>query len=377
VRLYKLAFQLFKLAPAEPAHHVVFGALRAFMAARPMRALARRLLATRDPILEIEALGERFPGPLGLAAGFDKNAEGPDALTALGFAFIEVGTVTALAQPGNPKPRLFRLPADRALVNRMGFNNHGSERVAARLAAAPPESLVAVNIGKTKITPEEDAPGDYAASARALGPHARFVIINVSSPNTPGLRNLQRAEALAPIITAVRDALAESSPNRRVPLLVKIAPDLADEDVDAVADLALREGLDGIVATNTTIARSGLTSDPADVERIGAGGLSGPVLAPRSLELLARLYRRVGHRLVLVSVGGIETADDAWLRITHGATLLELYTGFIYEGPLVAHAIHAGLADRLRKEGFRDLASAVGSAVETAPRVTPRNSAEP
>ena len=175
----------------------------------------------------------------------------------------------------------------------------------------------------------------------------------------------------------MRDALDASSPGRRVPLLVKIAPDLADEDVDAVADLALSEGLDGIVATNTTISRSGLVTDAAEVDRIGAGGLSGPVLASRSLALLGRLYRRVGKRLTLVSVGGIETADDAWQRITHGATLLELYTGFIYQGPLVAHAIHKGLADRLRREGFSDIASAVGSAIATSHADSMRDAREP
>jgi dihydroorotate dehydrogenase len=364
--VYKLAFRLFKLIPAEPAHRLVFAGLRAFMAPGFVRRLAQRVLAPNHPSLAVEALGLRFPGPLGLAAGFDKNAEGPDALTALGFGFIEIGTVTAQAQDGNPRPRLFRLPDDRALVNRMGFNNHGADRVAARLRDAPPESVVAVNIGKTKVVPDEGAALDYAASARLLAPAAAFVIINVSSPNTPGLRSLQRAEALAPIIVAVRGALDEACPHRRVPLLVKIAPDLADEDVDAVADLALRESLDGIVATNTTIARTGLNSEAAEVERAGAGGLSGPPVAARSLELLDRLYRRVGDKVTLVSVGGIETADDAWQRITHGATLLELYTSFIYRGPLVAFRIHEGLKQRLAENGFANLRDAVGSAIKPA-----------
>jgi len=375
--VYKLAFRLFKLIPAEPAHRLVFACLRAFMAPTAVRRLARRVLAPSHPSLEVEAFGLRFPGPLGLAAGFDKNAEGPDALTALGFGFIEIGTVTAQAQAGNPKPRLFRLPDDRALVNRMGFNNDGADRVAARLRDAPPESVVAVNIGKTKVVPDAGAALDYAASARLLAPAAAFVIINVSSPNTPGLRSLQRSEALAPIIAAVRSALDEACPQRHVALAVKIAPDLADEDVDAVADLAVREGLDGIVATNTTIARTGLSSEPAEVERTGAGGLSGPPVAARSLALLERLYRRVGDKVTLVSVGGIETADDAWQRITHGATLLELYTSFIYKGPLVAFRIHEGLKERLAENGFAHLRDAVGSAIRANRATTTGDVAQP
>lgn len=360
--LYDLAFRLFSLFPAELAHEIVFGGLRASMRVPGVRRATAHKLAPSDPALAVRAFGTMFPGPLGLAAGFDKNALGPDALAALGFGFVEVGTVTARPQPGNDKPRLFRLKADRALVNRMGFNNDGAERVRERLLQRAPRSILAVNIGKTKVVSEAEAAYDYAASARALGRFAAFVVVNVSSPNTPGLRDLQRAEALAPILREVRAALDESTPERRVPLLVKIAPDLADADVDAVADLALSLGLDGIVATNTTIRREGLASAPSTVVSCGAGGLSGPPLKARSLALLERLYARVGREVAIVSAGGIANADDAWERIVRGATLLELYTSFIYEGPLVAHRIHEGLRAKLHAHSMTNIEQAIGSA---------------
>src|SRR5690242_7267564 len=231
-----------------------------------MGALVRRICAPRDPILRVRAFGRELPGPLGLAAGFDKDAKGVNALLALGFGFVEVGTVTAEAQPGNPKPRLFRLPRDRALVNRMGFNNEGAAAAARRLVHRA-AGTVGVNIGKTKRVPEEGALADFAASAERLAPLADYLVVNVSSPNTPGLRDLQATAKLRPLLAAVRAACDLASPMRRVPLLVKIAPDLADDDIDAVADLALELGLDGIIATNTTISRAGLATPAPAVER--------------------------------------------------------------------------------------------------------------
>lgn len=290
-------------------------------------------------------MGLDFPNPIGLAAGFDKDAVGFEALGAMGFGFVEVGTLTGQPQSGNPKPRLFRLPKDRALINRMGFNNHGSADAVARLKQ-PHETIVGVNIGKTKIVPEEEAISDYVASAKRVGPHADYVVVNVSSPNTPGLRNLQATEKLSPLLAAVREALNEVSPSRRVPLLVKIAPDLADEDVDAVADLATDLGLDGIIATNTTIRRDGLQSSPDEIEACGAGGLSGPPVHDRSLEVLKRLRARVGDELVLISVGGIETPEQARERLDAGATLVQIYTAFIYEGPLLPSRLAKGIAKR-------------------------------
>jgi dihydroorotate dehydrogenase len=343
---------LFLVAP-ERIHTWVFALLRGVTAASPPRRVLTRSLAPRDPVLASTVFGVRFPGPLGLAAGFDKDGSGLKTWGALGFGYAEVGTVTAQAQPGNPTPRMFRLPEDRALLNRMGFNNHGAGALALRLARHHPDVPIGVNIGKTKATPPEHAVADYAESARLVGPLAAFLVVNVSSPNTPGLRDLQAVSSLRPILAAVR---AQTSK----PVLVKIAPDLSDADVDEIADLAVELGLAGIVATNTTVSREGLATP--GVDELGPGGISGPPVAQRSAEVLRRLYRRVGDRLVLISVGGIETADDAWDRITSGASLLQGYTGFVYGGGLWAKGIHDGIARRLHDGGFASLADAVGSA---------------
>lgn len=359
--LYRFLLRpLLYLLPAETAHHVTFSMLRAFARVRPFRALLRAVFSATSPALETRALGMRLPNPIGLAAGFDKDAQGFEALGALGFGFVEVGTLTGQAQPGNPKPRLFRLPADRALVNRMGFNNGGSAAAAERLAV-PRDTRVGVNLGKSKVVAEEDAPADYVLSAERLAPLADYVVVNVSSPNTPGLRNLQAVEKLQPLLVAVREAIDRvASPTRRVPLLVKIAPDLADEDVDQVADLAVQLGLDGIIATNTTISRVGLRSHPAQVEACGAGGLSGAPLEARSLAVLKRLRARVGSGMTLVAVGGVETPEHAYARIRAGATLIQVYTGLIYHGPMLPKRLARGLERLARRDGFERVADAVG-----------------
>jgi dihydroorotate dehydrogenase len=336
---------LFFALPAETAHHLAFAGLRAAMKL-PIS------LAPRDAAVSIDLFGATFANPVGLAAGFDKDAIGIDALGRLGFGFVEVGTLTALAQPGNEKPRMFRLPKDRAIINRLGFNNRGSADAVPRLAR-PRSIVVGVNIGKSKIA--EDPIADYATSASRVAPYADYLVVNVSSPNTPGLRDLQNVEKLRPILSAVKDASARATPVPP-PLLVKIAPDLSDDDVDAVADLALDLGLTGIVATNTTITRDGLQTDTS---RFGNGGLSGPPLKRRALEVLRRLRART-DRLVLISVGGIEDADDAWERILAGASLVQLYTGFIYGGPLAPRRIAMGLAERARKAGFERVSDAIG-----------------
>jgi len=342
----------------EQAHHAAFAGIRA---ARPvLRGLDRfdhrGRLGHRGTV---RAMGIDFPAPLGLAAGFDKNAVGIDALAALGFGFVEVGTVTAEPQPGNPRPRLVRLPADRAVVNRMGFNNDGAEAVARRLerrrsrlgsasgGRTGTRPVVGINIGKTKVVPEDAAIGDYEKSTTLLAPYADYLVVNVSSPNTPGLRDLQSVAKLEPLLRAVRRR-ADDVVDREVPLLVKIAPDLDDDDVLAVADLALAIGLDGIVATNTTTARTGLLSSPEAVERAGAGGLSGAPLRQRALEVLRLLRGRVGDAVTLVGVGGIATPDDAVERLAAGADLLQAYTGFVYEGPLWPRRINAALAKERR-----------------------------
>lgn len=369
--MYRLLFRsvLSHLDP-ERAHRLAFGAIRATAAVPGVRtAVGAALAPPPDPALRVSALGLRFPGPLGLAAGFDKNAVGVDGLAMMGFDFVEVGTVTARPQPGNPRPRLFRLVPDRALVNRMGFNNEGSAAVAARLArrdrarrSARSRAVVGVNIGKSKVVPESEAVADYTLSAERLAPHADYLVVNVSSPNTPGLRDLQAVDRLRPLLTAVRET-ADRVRGARVPLLVKIAPDLADEDVDAVADLARDIGLDGVIATNTTVARTGLVSPDAEVARCGAGGLSGAPLRQRALEVLRRLYSRTEGRLTLIGVGGIETADDVWDRVLAGATLVQGYSGFVYRGPAWAREIHRGLARRLAASPYATLTEAVGADV--------------
>ncbi|NIL78767.1 Dihydroorotate dehydrogenase (quinone) [Rhodococcus sp. B10] len=353
--LYRALLRLMFLLPPEKIHHIAFGAMRAVTAFAPLRALVQKILVVDDPLLRSTVFGVEFPAPLGLAAGFDKNADGVDAWGPLGFGFAEIGTVTAQAQPGNPQPRLFRLPDDRALVNRMGFNNHGAGAAAGILRGRRGMIPIGANIGKTKVTPAAEAAADYTASATLLGPLADFLVVNVSSPNTPGLRDLQAVESLRPILSAVQSVVS-------IPVLVKIAPDLSDDDIDAVADLAVELELDGIVATNTTISRTGLRTDRAVVEAAGAGGVSGAPVAERSLEVLRRLYARVGGRIALISVGGIETPDQAWERITAGASLVQGYTGFIYGGPFWMRRINKGIAERVRAGGFSTLSDAVGSA---------------
>jgi len=359
--MYRFLYWLvLRRLPAEGTHRVAFAMLRALVALPGLARLLQHLLAPNDPALAVRAFGHALPGPLGLAAGFDKDAKGVRALLALGFGFVEIGTVTAEAQPGNPKPRMFRLPRDRALINRMGFNNDGAVAAAHRLAHRG-AGAVGVNIGKTKRVAEADAIADFTASAQRLAPLADYLVVNVSSPNTPGLRDLQAVDKLRPLLAAVRAACDLASPLRKVPLLVKIAPDLADADIDAVADLALELALDGIIATNTTIARTGLATPGDTVAALGAGGLSGPPVRDRALEVLRRLRARVGTRVTLVAVGGIETGDDAWQRIRAGATLVQAYTGFIYGGPAWPHKVHRELAAKLRAARLTSIEQAIGA----------------
>ena len=324
--IYNLVFRLFfSKLDAEQAHHLVVAGLRLASALRLTRS---RFKASHH----VNALGLEFAGPFGIAAGFDKNAVMVRALGDLGFSHVEIGTVTALAQPGNDRPRLFRLVRDRALINRMGFNNEGAHAVADRLGRLRAKHgnnlpIIGVNIGKSKAVDVADAVADYQTSAKLLAPFADYLAVNVSSPNTPGLRSLQEVSALRPILQAV---LSESL---GLPVLVKIAPDLADADILEVADLALELGLAGIIATNTTISRDGLITSPERVAEIGAGGLSGAPLNARSLEVLRLLRDHLNGRLAIISVGGIETREQLLERIANGATLVQGYTGFIYQGP--------------------------------------------
>ena len=341
--MYRILFTLVlsKLDP-ERAHHLAFVVIKAL----PILGIGRlvRRFTRPDPSLKTQALGREFDSPFGVAAGFDKDGEAVIGLGQLGFGHVEVGTITAVAQPGNEKPRLFRLIPDHAVINRMGFNNGGAAAAAERLvtiARRPNRPVLGVNIGKSRVVAVEDATDDYLASARALAPIADYLVVNVSSPNTPGLRGLQELEQLEPLLAAVK---AEAE---RVPLLVKIAPDLTDDQVEKIAGLVVRIGLDGIIATNTTIAREGLRTDPAIVEAAGAGGLSGAPLAARALEVLRLIRSIVPADLCVISVGGVETADDVAERLAAGATLVQGYTAFLYRGPLWARQINRGLA-RLR-----------------------------
>jgi len=346
---------LFRL-PAERAHHLGALVLRFFAFARPATRLLRRLTGPPDPALRTHALGRELPSPIGLAAGFDKDARLFDGALALGFGFVEVGTVTAHPQPGNDPPRLARLPADRALLNRFGFNNAGAAAAALRLGRRDRTAgVVGANVGKSKVAPLEDAAEDYRASTRTVAPVSDFLVVNVSSPNTVGLRSLQDPEALRPILAAV---LAEASGR---PVLLKVAPDLADDELDALADLALELELAGMIATNTTIDRSVLRDRAAADAAFEGGGISGAPLKARALAVLRRLHARTDGRLLLVAAGGIETAQDAWERVQAGATLLEVYTAFVYEGPGFAARLGRELAALARAQGYARVQDAVGT----------------
>ncbi|TFD51603.1 quinone-dependent dihydroorotate dehydrogenase [Cryobacterium frigoriphilum] len=338
--MYPLFFSLVlsRLDP-ERAHHLAFSVIRRLPALGVGRGVNR--FTRPDPRLEVMTLGLRFASPFGVAAGFDKDGEAVLGLGQLGFGHVEVGTITALAQPGNAKPRLFRLIADRAVINRMGFNNRGAASARLRLTelrTARRRPVLGINIGKSRVTAVDDATADYLDSTRLLAPLADYLVVNVSSPNTPGLRGLQEIDRLAPLLRAVKAAAGGT------PLLVKIAPDLSDEEVTRVARLAVELGLDGISATNTTLSRAGLATDAAIVTAAGAGGLSGAPLHDRSLAVLRLIRAVVPREFCVISVGGVETAEQVAERLHAGATLVQGYTAFLYRGPLWARQINRGLA---------------------------------
>lgn len=318
--------------------------------------------APTNAALERHLWGLRFPNPLGLAAGFDKSARLPHVWQRFGFGFAELGTITALAQPGNPKPRLFRLSEAEALINRLGFNNDGAEAVALRLrrrlATRPAAIPLGINIGKSAVAELADAPADYRQSYRLLAGLADYVTINVSSPNTKGLRDLQAATALATIVDAVRSMPLGDTPHP--PLLVKIAPDLDDGQLRDIVDVALERGVDGLIATNTTTGRDGLPASLAATSQ--AGGLSGRPLAARSTAVVRRLRSLTEGRLPIIGVGGIFDGDDAFEKIEAGADLVQMYTGFVYGGPAAPRRVIARLLQRLEQSGFDSVAAAVGSA---------------
>lgn len=309
------------------------------------------------PALEVGRFGLRFSSPLGVAAGFDKNGVVVNQLASLGFGFVEVGTVTFEPQPGNPKPRLFRLQADRALINRLGFNNDGAAVIAERLRKIERRCVIGVNIGKNREVPIEEATANYLKCFDLIHPVADYIVVNISSPNTPNLRELQQAESLDGLIGALQNRNSELG---RKPLLVKIAPDLTEAEIEQAVDVCVLNDVAGIIATNTTISRDGLRT--ADVEDIGAGGLSGKPLAKRSTEVISLIYKYSNSKLPIIGVGGIFSAEDAFEKIAAGASLVQAYTGFVYAGPTFAGDVNSGLAAIIRDRGFTNIDEAVGSA---------------
>ena len=345
---------LFRLAP-ETAHELALHSLSLL----PSRILAKRS-STQNPI---SRFGLLFSNPVGLAAGFDKNGIALRPLAALGFGFIEAGTVTLHPQPGNPRPRLFRLSEDQALINRAGFNNEGAAAFVKRVERNRPDCVLGVSIGKSKITPLEEATEDYLASFELVYNVADYVAVNVSSPNTPQLRELQQSQQLSGLLAALqaRGHELEQQHQKRVPLLVKLSPDLERRDLEMIVEVIQSLQIDGIIASNTTISRENLVTDSNVVTAAGEGGLSGKPLKSRSTQMIAQLYELTSGRIPLIGVGGIFTARDAWEKICAGASLVQLYTGFIYQGPNIANEINEGLARILAREKFASIDAAVGS----------------
>jgi dihydroorotate dehydrogenase len=338
-----------RLLPAETAHR---STVRLIGVAGPLLPAA----AGDDPRLAVQALGLTFRNPLGLAAGFDKNAEVPDTMLRLGFGFVECGTVTPRPQSGNPRPRLFRLPHDRAVINRMGFNNDGMDAVAARLQRRARKGIVGINIGANKDS--SDRVADYRLAFARLAPLADYVVVNVSSPNTPGLRDLQRREELERLLESLAGERAKLQ--TATPLLLKIAPDLEESDLDGIAHAALAFDLHGMIVTNTTVARPAGLRDHRARE---AGGLSGAPLFARSTGVLKAVRARVGDKLVLVGAGGVSSGADAYAKIRAGATLVQLYTALVFEGPGLIRRIKRDLLALLARDGFSNVAQAVGADV--------------
>jgi dihydroorotate dehydrogenase len=340
---------LFSL-PAETAHELGVEAMKLGFAPKP-----------RDlpDFGEMERFGLKFPNPLGIAAGFDKNGVVINQLAALGFGFVEVGTVTYRPQRGNEKPRLFRLPDDKALINRLGFNNDGAEKIAERLSKLRRNCVVGVNIGKNKDVPNEEAVDNYLTCFELVHPVADYIAVNVSSPNTPNLRELQQADNLETLLKALQDRNTKLG---RKPLLVKIAPDLSEAEIEGIVDTCLGLKIDSIIATNTTVSRMGLKT--ANPERFGSGGLSGKPLANRSNEVISKIYSFSGGKLPVIGVGGVFTAQDAFAKITAGASLVQAYTGFIYGGMSFPQDLLSGLAEIMKKKGFNKLHDAIGSGTD-------------
>ncbi|HSF29931.1 MAG TPA: quinone-dependent dihydroorotate dehydrogenase [Candidatus Tectomicrobia bacterium] len=361
IGLYRLLLQpLFVRIDPERAHHLTLWLLQQLARMPSVQKLWQRWRPLEHGALQSQVAGLHFPNPVGLAAGFDKNAVAVGAFPTLGFGFVEVGTVTPRPQVGNPRPRLFRLPADQALINRLGFNNDGAAAVARRLRTSPHGIPVGINLGKNADTPLEQALDDYCAGLEALFDVGDYLVVNVSSPNTPGLRTLQGRAHLGTLLSGVQAANRALAHVRRVqprPLFVKIAPDLKPDELDDVVAAVQACALDGIIATNTTLERGELRTPTSE-----AGGLSGCPLRHRSTAVIRHVYRRAQGRMPIIGVGGIFSADDAYEKICAGASLVQLYTGLIYQGPGLPHRINVGLVRLLQRDGLTHLSQAVGRA---------------
>jgi len=352
--------------PPERAHYLSMGAFKTLLTPGFVGSMFRRRYEVIDPSLKSSVLGLEFQNPVGLAAGFDKDARWFPQLASLGFGHVEVGTITGQAQSGNPQPRLFRLVADKAIINRMGFNNGGCDGAAKRLAAtrkSRPTDVLGVNIGKTKIVPVEKATQDYLLSFERLYTFADYFTVNVSSPNTPGLRTLQNREPLIELLGSLQSLNSNLASDHEIapkPVLLKIAPDVSEEQLDDIVSILKEVKLDGIIATNTTISREGLSTPSEKIETIGNGGLSGLPLTIRSRRVVANLYSQLKGEIPIIGVGGISNGEDAWQMILAGANLVQVYTGFIYGGPGFVRDINRHIAVKLKQHGLSSVSEAVG-----------------
>ena len=353
--MYALIRHILFLFSAERAHHLGVFAARLIA---PLSRLLRPLFLPNCKRLEQDLLGGRWVHPIGLAAGLDKDGRAAAGFAGFGFAAIEIGTITAHGQPGNPKPRLFRVRPDRAIINRFGFNNPGCQVAQKTLARYNLPCPLGGNIGKSKVTANDDALDDYCLSVAALGPYVDYLVINVSSPNTPGLRDLQQLDALRPLIKGVQSAIAKL--DQPVPLALKVAPDLADDDLHAIAGLAVETELDALIATNTTVARTGLSLNSESIDAIGAGGLSGAPLKLRARRVTELLARRLKRRVPLISVGGIDSGEEVYRRIRLGACAVQIYSSIIYQGPLLAVRMARELDRSLQRDGLSHIGEAIG-----------------
>lgn len=342
--MYRLVRSFLFLFDPEKVHYFTATMIRLALVIPGMKFLWKKRFVLEDERLERKLFGIKFPNPVGLAAGFDKNAKMYNDLAYCGFGFIEIGTVTPVGQPGNDKPRLFRLKEDQAIINRMGFNNDGVDQAIEQLKKRKTKVIIGGNIGKNKLTPNEDATSDYVKAFEALFPYVDYFVVNVSSPNTPNLRALQEKEPLTDLLRTLQEL--NSSKASRKPILLKIAPDLTDEQLDDIIEIVGTVELDGVIATNTTISREGLKTNSSQVAAIGAGGVSGKPVTKRSTEVVRYLHTKSNGSFPIIGVGGIHSEQDAIDKIEAGASLVQLYTGFIYEGPLLVKRINKALLSK-------------------------------